>query len=261
MTDERPSASNGLRLDSRVGIVTGAASGLGKAIATMLAERGASVVLVDVNQAGLEAVAGSIVAGGGSVATVVGSVTEASTARAAVATCLERWQRIDFLVNNAAIAGRHAPIWEFSESEWDQVMDVSVKGAFHMVQAAVPAMIERRWGRIVNMSSIAAKDAIPGTAHYTTAKIGLIGLTRVLAREVAPYGILANVVTPGPFDTPIRHRPEADAEAVEGFVQRIPLGRIGEPDEMARMVGFLVSDEMTFTTGYVFDMSGGWAVY
>jgi 3-oxoacyl-[acyl-carrier protein] reductase len=198
---------------------------------------------------------------GSSVRAIAGSVTERETARRAVAAGIDGWGRIDIVVNNAGIAGRHAPTWEFSDEEWDLVMAVNTKGTFNFVREAIPRMIERKWGRIVNMASIAAKEGVPGTGHYTTAKAGIIGLTRVLAKETAEHGILVNAITPGPFDTPIRQRPEGNVALMKAVADRIPLGRVGEPREMAQLVGFLVSTEMTYTTGIVFDMSGGWSSY
>jgi 3-oxoacyl-[acyl-carrier protein] reductase len=255
------SAGNELRLDERTAIVTGAASGLGKAIAELLGERGANVVAVDQNEEGLRAVTDAMAANGSSVRPIAGSVVDRDTAQRAVGTCIDEWGRMDILVNNAGIAGRHAPVWEFADDEWDLVVAVNTKGPFNFVREAIPHMIERNWGRIVNMASIAAKEGVPGTGHYTTAKAGLIGLTKVLARETAKHNILVNAITPGPFDTPIRKRAEGDPELIRAVADRIPLGRIGEPREMAQLVGFLVSTEMTYTTGSVFDMSGGWSTH
>jgi 3-oxoacyl-[acyl-carrier protein] reductase len=217
--------------------------------------------MVDVLDQRVRDSAEELSASGLEVQPMAASVADPDTARRAVRACLDARERLDIVVNNAAIGGRHAPLWELGDEEWSDVMAVNAGGVFNFCRAAVPAMIERRWGRIVNIASTAAKDAIPNTGHYSASKAAVVALTKVLAREVAAHGILVNAVTPGAFDTEIRNRPGADQSLLEGHLERVPLRRMGQPEEVARLVGFLVSTQLSYSTGAIFDISGGVSAY
>jgi 3-oxoacyl-[acyl-carrier protein] reductase len=166
---------------------------------------------------------------------------------------------IDILVNNAGIAGRAAPLEEITDQDWDQMMDIDLKSVYLCSQAVIPAMKARRSGRIINVASIAGKEGNPNMIPYSTAKAGVIGLTKALAKEVAPFGIYVNAIAPAVIDTPILQ--QLTKEQVQYMVQRIPLGRVGKPEEVAALILWLASDEATFTTGQCIDISGGRATY
>jgi 3-oxoacyl-[acyl-carrier protein] reductase len=259
--DPNMAADDGYGLDGHAAIVTGGARGIGRAIADLLAARGASLVLVDVLEGRLEASAAELRGAGARVETVEGSVADPSTAARAVECCLRSWERIDILVNNAGIGGRHAPLWELSDEEWEEVLAVNARGTFNFMRAALPPMIERGSGRVVNIASVAAKEGVPGASHYASSKAAVVALTKAAAKEVARYGILVNAVTPGGFDTEIRLRPGVDPELMEASTTRVPLGRLGQPPELAQLVVFLAGPQLSFSTGAVFDISGGWSTY
>jgi NAD(P)-dependent dehydrogenase (short-subunit alcohol dehydrogenase family) len=250
-----------MRLDDRTAIVTGAARGMGRAIAQLLGNRGASVVMVDVLEDRLKNAVDELRSGGIQALAVHGSVADANTAQRAVGAAIDSWGRLDILVNNAAVGGRHAPLWELTDEDFDEVIAVNAKGTFNFLRASVPPMIERKWGRIVNIASTAAKDGIANTSHYASSKAAVLAMTKALGKEVASMGILVNAITPGGFDTEIRNRPGADPNLLKGSLARVPLGRLGQPEEVARMVGFLVSPQLTFSTSAVFDISGGYSSY
>lgn len=249
------------RLDGRVAIVTGAARGMGRAIAEVLGRRGARVLLVDVLADRLTETSDQMGQEGLDVLALAADVADPQTAKAAVDRCRSEWGKLDILVNNAAIGGRHAPLWELSDEEWRQMLAVNLDGPFYFCRAAVPLMLENGWGRIVNIASTAAKSPPPRTGHYSSSKAGVVALTKALGRELAEKGILVNAVTPGGFDTEIRNRPGADRSLLESSLERVPMHRLGQPHEVAALVGFLASPELSFSTGAVFDISGGYSSY
>ncbi|HYI25145.1 MAG TPA: SDR family NAD(P)-dependent oxidoreductase, partial [Thermomicrobiales bacterium] len=184
--------------------------------------------------------------------------SEESWARA-VATVEAEAGPVSILVNNAGIAGRSAPAWDLSYSEWQQVIDIDLGGVFLGCRAVLPGMIERGYGRIVNIASIAGKEGNPNAVPYSAAKAGVIGLTKAVAKEVATKGILVNAVTPAVIETEILQ--QVSDEHIAYMTSRIPMGRVGQPEEVAELVRFLCSNELTFSTGAVFDISGGRATY
>lgn len=245
-----------MRFEGKTAIVTGAARGIGKAIAERLASEGGQVMIADIDIATAEATAAQI--GIAAIAQRL-DVTSPESWDEAVQRAISTWGKIDILVNNAGIAGRSAPAWELSVAEWQQVIDIDLTGVFLGCRAVVPRMLERGYGRIVNISSIAGKEGNPNAVPYSAAKAGVIGLTKALAKEVATKGIIVNAITPAVIETEILQ--QVSEEHIRYMTSRIPMGRVGQPHEVAAMACFLCSDEVTFSTGAVFDLSGGRATY
>ncbi len=245
-----------MRFEGQTAIVTGAARGIGAAIAQRLASEGASVMIADIDQQAAAETASAI--GERAVGQQL-DVTEPVSWDAAVRSALDRWGRVDALVNNAGIAGRSAPIWELAIDEWQQVVDIDLTGVFLGCRAVIPTMIETGYGRIVNISSIAGKEGNPNAVPYSASKAGVIGLTKAVAKEVATKGILVNSVAPAVIETPILQ--QVSDEHIAYMTSRIPMGRVGKPHEVAALVAFLCSGDLSFSTGAVYDISGGRATY
>ncbi len=243
-------------LIDKTALVTGAARGIGLAIATRLAADGLRVALLDRDGDGVEAAARSV--GRGALA-LVGDVTRTKDVDGAVARVESAWGRLDVLVNNAGITGRSFPIWELSDEDWQRVIDVDLTSVFLCSRAAVKVMLRQGSGRIVNIASIAGKEGNPTLVPYSTAKAGVIGLTKALAKEVATRGILVNAVAPAVIGTELLEQMERST--VDLLVSKIPMGRVGKPEEVAALVAWLASDECSFSTGAVYDLSGGRATY
>jgi len=247
-------------LSGQTALVTGAARGIGEAIARRLATAGAHVAVSDVDLEGARLVAASINVQAGSQAMAVFlDVTRYGSVTAAVAEVLERTGRLDILVNNAGIAGRAAPLWEQTDEDWHQVMAINLTGVFYCCRAVIPHMRERRYGRIVNVASIAGKEGNPNMTAYSASKAGVIGFTKALAKEVALDGICVNAVTPAVVRTPILE--QLTPAQIEYMTSRIPMRRTGTPEEIAAVVHFLASPDCSFVTGQVYDASGGRATY
>ena len=245
-----------MRFEGQTAIVTGAARGIGEAIARRLASEGAAVMIADVDDVSAEATAEEI--GELAIAQRL-DVTEPVSWDAAVRAALDRWGRIDALVNNAGIAGRSAPIRELGVDEWQQVVDIDLTGVFLGCKAVIPVMVDASSGHIVNIASIAGKEGNPNAVPYSAAKAGVIGLTKAVAKEVATKGVLVNAVAPAVIETPILA--QVSDEHIGYMTSRIPMGRVGKPDEVAALVAFLCSSDLTFSTGAVYDISGGRATY
>jgi 2-dehydro-3-deoxy-L-rhamnonate dehydrogenase (NAD+) len=245
-----------MRFEGQTAIVTGAARGIGEAIARRLASEGAAVMIADVDEASAQVAAAAI--GDLAVAQRL-DVTEPVSWDAAVRAALDSWGRIDALVNNAGIAGRSSPIWEVGVDEWQQVVDIDLTGVFLGCRAVIPVMLDAGSGRIVNIASIAGKEGNPNAVPYSAAKAGVIGLTKAVAKEVATQGVLVNAVAPAVIETPILA--QVSDEHIAYMTSRIPMGRVGKPEEVAALVAFLCSSDLTFSTGAVYDISGGRATY
>jgi 2-dehydro-3-deoxy-L-rhamnonate dehydrogenase (NAD+) len=241
---------------SRTALVTGAARGIGLAIANRLGADGARVALVDLDPAATDAAARKV--GGGAMA-IAADVTRSAEVDAAVRRVMETWGRLDILVNNAGITGRSFPIWELSDEDWARVIDVDLSAVFYCCRAAVKVMLGQGAGRIVNIASIAGKEGNPTLVPYSSAKAGVIGLTKALAKEVATRGILVNAVAPAVIGTEMLKQMEKST--VDLLISKIPMGRVGTPEEVAALVAWLASDECSFSTGAVYDLSGGRATY
>jgi len=190
---------------------------------------------------------------------LVADVTRSAEVDRAVATAHAWADRLDIVVNNAGITGRSYPIWELSDDDWQQVLAVDLTSVFYVCRAAVKLMLPRAAGRIVNIASIAGKEGNPTLVPYSSAKAGVIGLTKALAKEVAARGILVHAVAPAVIGTELLQ--QMTKETVDMLVAKIPMGRVGTPAEVATLVAWLASDECTFTTGAVHDLSGGRATY
>lgn len=245
--------------DKRVALVTGAARGIGAAIVERLARDGACVAVADLDQAAAEQQAERIRAQGHGAFAVRLDVADPISPSEAVAHVLQREGRLDILVNNAGIAGLAAPVAEYPEDEWRRILAIDLDGVFYCCKAVLPHMLERGSGRIVNIASISGKEGNPNMAAYSTAKAGVIGFTKALAKEVATRGIYVNCVTPAVIATEILS--QLSDEAVGYMTAKIPMGRTGQPQEVAALVAWLASDECSFSTGAVFDISGGRATY
>jgi 3-oxoacyl-[acyl-carrier protein] reductase len=249
---------NHIDLRDRVAVITGGARGIGRAAAERMLQSGASVALWDADAARLDQAVEELDVSGVASAIVVELTDERSVA-AATARTLDQYGRIDILVNNAGITGGNAPAWELEPELWRRVLDVNLTGAFLTCRAIVPHMIASGYGRIVNVASIAGKEGNPNAAHYSASKAGLIGFTKSLAKELAPRNIVANCITPAAAKTEIFA--QMKQEHVDYMLARIPMGRFLELGEVAALICWLSSAECSFSTGAVFDISGGRATY
>ena len=246
-------------LTDKKAIVTGAGQGIGKAIALRLAHSGADVAILDLNLSFAEEAANEVEKLGRKAIPIPTDVSYADDVHAAVDKVLTDFGRADILVNNAGIAGRTLPLTELEESDWDSVIGVNLTGVFLCCKAVIAPMIEQYYGRIVNIASISGKEGNPTMIPYSVSKAGVICLTKALAKEVTDYNIRVNAVSPAVIETPIM---EGMAQStIDYMVGKIPLGRIGKPEEVASVVNFLASDEVSFVTGQCYDVSGGRATY
>lgn len=249
---------NQLDLNGRVAVITGGAQGIGYAVAERMLRSGAQVALWDVNAAALGA-AREMLAPLGKVSVAEVELTAAACVEAATTTTLRTHGQIDILVNSAGITGGNGTLWELPVDMWRRVIEVNLVGSYLACRAVVPHMISRDYGRIVNIASIAGKDGNPNASHYSASKAGLIGLTKSLGKELAQTGVLVNAVTPAAAKTPIFD--SMKPEHIAFMLSKIPMGRFLQVEEAAAMIGWLSSEDCAFSTGAVFDLSGGRATY
>ena len=249
---------NLLDLHQRVAVVTGAARGIGYAVARRALQSGAIVSLWDVDEEKTEFARGELSAFGTVSARRV-ELTDAVSVQSATGATLAAHGRIDILVNNAGITGGNGLTWELDPEIWRRVIDVNLVGCFLTCRAVIPHMLTAGYGRIVNVASIAGKEGNPNASHYSASKAGLIGFTKSVGKELAGRNVLVNCVTPAAANTEIFS--QMTPEHIEYMRSRIPMGRFVEPDEIAALVCWLASEECSFSTGAVFDISGGRATY
>jgi len=244
-----------MRLEGRTAIVTGSARGLGKAIALKLASLGANIVLNDIQSSdSLDETAEEFRKANYKVAVARGNVRNADDVKAMIATAVETFGSVDILVNNAGIT-RDKPMALMSEEDWDMVLDINLKGAFLCTKFAVKQMIKQKYGHIINIASVAGRYGNQGQANYSASKAGLIGLTKTTAKEFASRGITCNAVAPGIIVSKMTDvLPE---EVKKKYLENIPLGRFGTPEDVAGVVAFLASDDAAYVTGQVIDIDGG----
>ncbi len=249
---------NRIELDGQVGIVTGAAQGIGRAIAERFIASGAKVAIWDRDERLAQRTAAEL-SQEGEAAEFVVDMADWQTVRRAVAATREKFGRIDIMVNNAGIAGANATVADYPVEEWRKVIDIDLTGVFHGCKAVVPAMIEAGYGRIVNVASVAGKEGNPNAAAYSAAKAGVIALTKSLGKELADRDIAVNCITPAAARTAIFD--QMTQQHIDYMLSKIPRGRFVEVDEIAALVAWLCSAENSFTTGAAFDLSGGRATY
>jgi len=251
--------TNAIDLSGRVAVVTGGAQGIGLSVGRRFLESGAKLAIWDINATSLERARAELGAMDGAVHTEKVDIADYASVEAAVAGTLRAMGRIDILINNAAIVGPNATLAEYPLDAWRAVIDVDVNGTFHCCRAVIPVMTEQKYGRIVNVASIAGKEGNPNASAYSTAKAAVIAMTKSLGKEVAMHDIAVNCVTPAVARTPgaMQQAPEH----ISYMLGKIPRGRFLELNEAAAMIAWLASEENSFTTGAVFDLSGGRATY
>ncbi len=248
--DERSMAN----LQGRIALVTGASQGIGRACALELARAGATVVLAARNEAKLAEAVAEIEAAGGQAAAFALDVSNEESIKAGAKAVLERFGKVEILVNNAGIT-RDGLMMSMKRADWDDVLGTNLTGAFLLTQALLRPMLKNRWGRIINISSVVGRTGQAGQVNYAASKAGLIGLTRSIAREVASRGITVNAVAPGYIETPMTA--VLDEKQRTAMMAQIPLGRAGTDAEIAQSVAFLASDAAGYITGHVLDVNGG----
>jgi len=244
-------------LEGHVAVVSGASKGLGKAMSEALAAKGAAIALVARNEALLDGVAEGIRAGGGTAEVIVADVTDEAAVADVQRQVTDKLGVCDIIINNAGINNRKA-IDEFTLEEWQQILNVNLTGPFLLSRAFVPEMKKKGWGRIINMTSIMSHVSLANRTGYSTTKAGLIGFTKALALELSPHNITVNGISPGPFATEMNKPLMEDPEKNKMFLERIPIGRWGQVDEIGSLAAYLCSDEAGFITGTDIVIDGGW---
>jgi NAD(P)-dependent dehydrogenase (short-subunit alcohol dehydrogenase family) len=247
-------------LDGKVALVTGARRGIGRGIALALAEAGAKVVVTDIDEKECEAVVKEIEKLGSEGLAKKLDVTNKKEVEEAIKAAVDKFGKLDILVNNAGICP-FKPFLELTEEDWDKVLDINLKGYFLCAQAAAKEMAKQKWGRIINIASVAMGQTgigFPNLVHYVASKGGVAGMTEAMALELAPYGINVNAISPGVIETKMAEPVISDPAAREGILKRVPKGRVGQPKDIASAVVYLASEEADYVTGAILVVDGGW---
>ncbi|MEK7503871.1 MAG: SDR family NAD(P)-dependent oxidoreductase [Patescibacteria group bacterium] len=247
-------------LKNKVAIVTGARRGMGRAHALALARAGAKVVVSDIFLEECEIVVQEIKKAKGEAIAIKCDVSKKEEVDAMIQATVKEWGKLDILINNAGIA-QFSPFLEMTEADWDKTININLKGYFLCAQAAAKEMVKQKSGAIVNIASVAMGQigvGFPSLTHYCASKGGIVGMSEAMAIELAPYNIRVNVVSPGAIDTPMIDQVKQDKASMEGILGRVPLHRVGRPEEVANAVVFLASDESSYMTGSVVVVDGGW---
>jgi NAD(P)-dependent dehydrogenase (short-subunit alcohol dehydrogenase family) len=248
-----------LELPEKVAIVTGAARGIGFAIAKRLSQAGARVVVADIDEESAEAAVRRLREGGVEAVEAVADVTKPEEVGAMVERAIDAFGKLDVLVNNAGITGRDSSLSKITDQDWERVLKLNLTATFYCCRAAIPRMREQRSGAVVNVASISGKEGNPNMIPYSVSKAGVICLTKALAREVIHDGVRVNCVAPAVIETPLLD--QLQPEAIEYMTSKVPMGRMGRAEEVAAVVHFLASDDASFVTGQCYDVSGGRATY
>ncbi|KAA0911666.1 SDR family NAD(P)-dependent oxidoreductase [Pusillimonas sp. ANT_WB101] len=249
---------NQLDLNGRVAVITGGARGIGYAIAQRILVSGGAVAIWDRDEVRMQQAKHELSAAG-SVSAHVVDLTDLTAVEAAARETLAHHRKIDILVNNAGITGGNAPTWELDATAWKEVIDVNLIAPYYTCRSVIPPMLEQGYGRIVNIASVAGKEGNPNASHYSASKAGLIGLTKSLGKELAGKGVIVNAVTPAVAKTDLFD--SMTQQHIDYMLSKIPLARFVRVDEIAALVCWLASEECSFSTGSVFDISGGRATY
>jgi 3-oxoacyl-[acyl-carrier protein] reductase len=249
---------NRIDLEGRVAVVTGGAQGIGFAAVERYLASGATVEIWDRDKETLAKAIGLAQAGGRLSGAQV-DVTDPAQVAAAARDALARHGKVDILLNNAGIAGPSKKTWEYTDADWASVLDLNLTGVFHCCRALIPGMVAAGWGRIVSIASIAGKEGNPNACAYSATKAGVIGLTKTLGKELAETGVIANCIAPAAIRTAIFD--QMSQQHVDYMLSKIPMGRFGLVEEAAALIAWLSSEDCSFSTGAVFDLSGGRATY
>ncbi len=247
-------------LTGKVAIITGARRGMGRTHALALAKAGAKIVVADISLEDCQKVVEEIISQGGEAMAIKCDVSQKAEVEEMIKKTVEKFGKIDILVNNAGIA-QFKPFLELTEEDWDKTIDINLKGYFLCAQAAAKEMAKQKSGVIVNIASIAMGQVgvgFPALTHYCAAKGGIAGMTEAMALELAPYNIRVNAVAPGAIDTPMVDPLKVDPKVMEGTLARVPLHRMGKPEEVSNLVLFLASDDSSYMTGSTVVIDGGW---
>jgi len=247
-------------LKNKVAIITGARRGMGRSHAIKLAKAGAKVAVSDISEEDCQKVVGEIKKNGGEAIAIKCDVTKKEEVDNLVKKTIERFGKVDILVNNAGIC-QFKPFLELTEEEWDRTLDINLKGYFLCAQAAAKEMVKQKSGVIVNIASVASGQVGIGMAtlaHYCASKGGIIAMTEALAVELAPFGIRVNAIAPGMIETPMIAPVKQDPKMMEAMLAKIPMGRVGKPEEVSNLVLFLASDASSYITGSMVIIDGGW---
>jgi len=247
-------------LKGKVAIITGARRGMGRSHALALGKAGAKVVVADISQKDCQKVVEEIKKKGGEAIAVKCDITKKGEIENMVKQAIDKWGKVDILVNNAGIC-QFKPFLELTEEEWDRTLDINLKGYFFCAQAAAQEMVKQKSGVIINIASVAMGQqgiGFPNIVHYCASKGGIVGMTEALAVELAPYNIRVNAISPGMIETPMIDPAKQDPKMMEAMLARVPMRRVGKPEEVSNLVLFLASDESSYMTGSTVVIDGGW---